>query len=373
LSRGNIKRVALGAVILCVDAVERKGGNHIDICTQAAKKKKKWFENMILKKIIWIACSGVLVLLLAGVGILIFCQHAQQVRQEEILQAAKIQYEQTRALANENAIRVQDKIAEAQAFLTSNPEVANPSCLDNLSAALEKIVLPGFEVKMPNAVLNYQQKTDEYGLFDSSWAEGIILSIEDIMQEIRESVEQKKMEEAEQKAREAVEQKAREKAEKRAREAAEQKAAEQKAREAAEKKRQQEKASASNTPASAKQPQYVGVIAYASNYIGRTDFSCDELVSNALADMGFPYMLVTLTQNATNIKKENQRYVRYKSLFPEVSITEMRAGDILQSAGHVEIYLGNGRSIHGGYGPNHTTVVIANRTRTITNVYRPGT
>ena len=117
---------------------------------------------------------------------------------------------------------------------------------------------------------------------------------------------------------------------------------------------------------------YTGIALAASKYIGNNDMACDELVWRALADMGYAHTIVTATRKSDGAVKE-MPYVDYKSHSSEVSLDQIQMGDMLVSPGHVEIYIGNGKSIHGGYGlpgTGYTNVVVAKTTNGITKAYR---
>ena len=113
-----------------------------------------------------------------------------------------------------------------------------------------------------------------------------------------------------------------------------------------------------------------GLIAAASKYIGRNNMSCKELVWQAMADIGYPHSWTGSTFGPSR----RVPWMQFRNYCTSVPVSQMRAGDILESAGHVEIYLGNGMSIHGGYslrGTGRTNVVKSRTTRGITKVHRP--
>ena len=117
---------------------------------------------------------------------------------------------------------------------------------------------------------------------------------------------------------------------------------------------------------------YSGLAFYAAKYIGNNDMSCDELVWRALADMGYAHTTVTATRISDGVTRQVP-YVDYESHCTEVSLDQIRMGDILVSSGHVEIYVGNGKSIHGGYGlpgTGYTNVVNAWTTKNLLKAYR---
>jgi|GEM_PF-5922276 Cell wall-associated hydrolases (invasion-associated proteins) len=149
-------------------------------------------------------------------------------------------------------------------------------------------------------------------------------------------------------------------------------AAEAAANEAAEKEAQKKAASSQSIGGNEGSGEYEGIALAASKYIGNNDMSCTELVWSALADMGYAHTIARTTRTADGAVKEIP-YLDYKSLCSEVSLDQIQMGDILVSAGHVEIYVGNGKSIHGGYGlpgTGYTNVVVAKTTNGITKAYR---
>lgn len=282
------------------------------------------------------------------------------------LAAARAEYETTLSMAEENSNAVQGKIEEAEKLLAENPDVEEPACLTTLSAVLAEIEMPDFKNDLKDKSTKtcdvYNGKTKKYSVFDESWMEQNVDAVENAIKKIKESVEQKiarlKAEEEARIAAELAEQ------ERLAAEEAE------RVRLAEEEKRKAQQNSNSRAPSSSSGAQFVGAAAYAQAYIGRTDFICDQLVCESLADAGYPYINTSFMQKATG-RWVSVRYVEYDRIFPRVSVGEMQAGDVLESPGHVEIYLGNGQSIHGGYGSNQTTVVISRTSRNITAVYRP--
>jgi hypothetical protein len=120
--------------------------------------------------------------------------------------------------------------------------------------------------------------------------------------------------------------------------------------------------------------QWVGLAAHAKKYLGRTDLICDWLIEFALKDMGFQY--ITCPEDGTKFAKPplvkyNTPYFDIKK-FPSVSVNQVLPGDIIESPNHVEIYLGNGMSIHGGYGENWSTVKVARANLgKATSIHRP--
>jgi Membrane protein involved in colicin uptake len=164
-------------------------------------------------------------------------------------------------------------------------------------------------------------------------------------------------------------------AEEKAKKEAEEKAAKEKAAKAAQIAKTTSSTTAGNNQASTNNDNggggsSSGLIAAASKYIGRNNMSCKELVWQAMADAGYPHSWTRSTFGPSR----QVPWMQFKNYCSVVSISQMRAGDILESPGHVEIYLGNGMSIHGGYGlrgTGRTNVVRARATRNITRVYRP--
>jgi hypothetical protein len=111
----------------------------------------------------------------------------------------------------------------------------------------------------------------------------------------------------------------------------------------------------------------IGLDEVARKYIGRKDLICFYNIWEALADMGFSYVV---TKDTPESEKQRAalgtvvvRKVNYYA-FPEVSMSELQPGDIIDGKGHAQIYIGNGKSIHGGsVPPNYTTVTIARADR----------
>jgi hypothetical protein len=316
------------------------------------------------KKRVLAVCSALLATVIVVGGLTGFVLWQDQ--KARALAAARTEYETTLSMAEENSKALQDKVEEAEKLLSENPDVEEPACLTTLSAVLAEIEMPDFKDDLKDKSTRtrevYKDKTKKYSVFDKDWMDGHVVAVEGAIQKIKESVEQKiarlKAEEEARIAAELAEQ---------ARLAAEEA---ERARLAEEKRKTQQNSGGSSSGSGS--AQFVGAAAYAQAYIGRTDMICDQLVCESLADMGYPYVSRSIGQRATG-RWVTMRDVDYERIFPQVPIDQMQAGDVLVSVNpsHVEIYLGNGQSIHGGYTSNQTTVVISRRSKNIIGVYRP--
>ncbi|MDR1272543.1 MAG: GBS Bsp-like repeat-containing protein [Clostridiales Family XIII bacterium] len=98
----------------------------------------------------------------------------------------------------------------------------------------------------------------------------------------------------------------------------------------------------------------------AKRYVGNGNMACDDLVDQAMADIGFPVMYGMYPIRIVDGSVSPWAYVDWQKY--AVSVSDRKPGDILRSPGHVEVYIGNGLSVHGGYNPRHLTVVIASTT-----------
>lgn len=106
------------------------------------------------------------------------------------------------------------------------------------------------------------------------------------------------------------------------------------------------------------------LIAAARGYVGRTDMSCSTLVGKALYDIGYP---------GYERPFQGRRWMYSDWRTWTGPVAGRQPGDILITYTpyyHEEIYLGNGMSVHGGYGKNEETVVISTSTPTASEFRR---
>jgi cell wall-associated NlpC family hydrolase len=92
--------------------------------------------------------------------------------------------------------------------------------------------------------------------------------------------------------------------------------------------------------------------AAAMKYNGLTNASCDALLYQALMDIGYPPMSgnYIVTRNCDNGKDEiGGKIVLWENFTHNVSPSDIQPGDIIKKPGHVAIWLGGGKAIHGGW------------------------
>ena len=307
-------------------------------------KIKKIYQKFISSRRATLLIIGVVLLVACVIGgVVLHGHHIERTRLEQEFQNAKDEYVTALENANKNIALVQEKTREAEALLESEPDVEDQGTIDSLLALLDSITLAGC-MKEVNTTEEYYAQAAKCRKFSKKWADNQLEAIK--------------------KAIEGINNSAQEKVDRLAREEEERKAAE-----AAQKQTAKNNTSSGNSSGYGP-PQYVGLAAHARAYIGRTDMACDDVVHYAVADMGHDYYITTETTWHTGWTREVKRtYFHY--IFPKVPPDQMQAGDILESPGHLEIYLGNGQSIHGGSGSNLLTVVVKKSSTNIMNVYRP--
>ncbi len=119
------------------------------------------------------------------------------------------------------------------------------------------------------------------------------------------------------------------------------------------------------------------LVAAARQYIGTRQGFCWELVQHALGDLGYSgsgqQVMSPMTGNWYD-------YISYRSRATQVSISDLRPGDIIEygpdygelgGVDHVAIYVGGGRAIHGNYDYNGLVKEASvNIGKTLTRAYR---
>ncbi|MDR1778994.1 MAG: GBS Bsp-like repeat-containing protein [Clostridiales Family XIII bacterium] len=102
----------------------------------------------------------------------------------------------------------------------------------------------------------------------------------------------------------------------------------------------------------------------ALRYNGNTNMMCEDLVSQSLVDIGIPAVPGVTVIRRYDLSVSPWAYCEFTEYM--VPVGDVQRGDVLLSPErrHVEIYLGNGYSIHGGYGA--LNVVIAPSSKVFT-------